>query len=127
MRRALKGIVPDEILDRRRKAYVSRLPILAIEQRWMEYVSRNTETWLSRLEYVDDRKLRACLEEVSRRRQSPSMSLLRATGIEEWLEALSESLTIRVDAAGRCRLDFPVDGSRRPDTAAATEAYHGRD
>jgi asparagine synthase (glutamine-hydrolysing) len=127
MRRALRGIVPDEIIDRRRKAYVSRLPILAIEQRWMEHASRNTETWLSRLEYVDEKKLRACLEEVSRRRQAPSMRLLRATGIEEWLEGLSESLTIRVDAAGRCRLDFPADGSRSTETVVATEACHGRD
>jgi asparagine synthase (glutamine-hydrolysing) len=122
MRRALKGIVPDAVLDRRRKAYVSRLPILTIEQRWIEHVSRNTETWLSRLDYVNDRKLQACLEDVCRMRQSPAMSLLRTTGIEEWLQALSVFGTLSIDDAGRCRLAFPAGGRSEAETVARTEA-----
>jgi asparagine synthase (glutamine-hydrolysing) len=125
MRRALKGIVPDQILNRRRKAYVSRLPIITIEQCLTQHVSRNTETWLSRLDFVDDRKLHACLEEVCRRRQSPSMRLLRATGVEVWLEELGRSGTLSVDAAGRGRLNFSVSGSSEAETVAAAEAFHG--
>jgi asparagine synthase (glutamine-hydrolysing) len=124
LRRALRGIVPDEILDRRRKAYVGRLPILAIEQRLMQYDSRTTETWLSRLEYVDDGKLRASLELVCRRRQSPAMSLLRATGIEDWLEALGAAGILSVDGAGRGRLDFPSGGGGEKEFVAATGAFH---
>jgi len=124
MRRALRGIVPDEILDRRRKAYVNRLPIIAIERRWTQYVSKNTETWLSRLGYIDDRKLCASLEEVCRRRQSPAMSLLRATGIEDWLDALSKSGILSVDANSLGRFSFPTGGSSAVEIA---EACHGDD
>jgi asparagine synthase (glutamine-hydrolysing) len=124
MRRALRGIVPDEILDRRRKAYVNRSPMIAIEQRWTQYAGRNTETWLSRLGFVDDRKLCACLEDVCRQRRSPAMNLLRATGIEEWLEMLSESGMLSVDARGRCRFGFPVDHSV---AAEIVEVCHGSD
>jgi asparagine synthase (glutamine-hydrolysing) len=107
MRRALREIVPQEILDRRRKAYVGRLPIIAIERRLQQYATRTSETWLSRLDHIDDSKLRASFEKVCRERQSPTMSLLRATGIEDWLEALGSSGILTIDDDGQGRINIP--------------------
>lgn len=125
MRRALRGIVPDEILDRRRKAYVGRLPIMTAEQRLMQYSSRRTETWLSRLGFIDDKKLCACLAEVCRRREAPAVSLFRVMGIEEWLETLSDSGIVSVDAAGGLRLDFSAGRFGGREIVNRNEAFHG--
>ena len=125
MRRALRGIVPDEILDRRRKAYVGRLPIITVEQRLMQYVGRSTETWLSRLGFIDDKRLCACLAEVCRRRQAPALSLFRVTGIEEWIETLGESGIVSVDAAGDLRFDFCGSSCGKAETVSRNEAFHG--
>ena len=38
MRRALAGIVPDEILNRRRKAFVARAPLSGISRDWANLV-----------------------------------------------------------------------------------------
>ena len=46
MRRALVGIVPSEILDRRRKAYVIREPMVAIQEAWGD-LTKETEHLLS--------------------------------------------------------------------------------
>ena len=45
MRRALVGIVPDEILNRKRKAFVARSPMVAIKNDWAHFVEDDVSIW----------------------------------------------------------------------------------
>lgn len=97
MRRALIGIVPEEILNRKRKAFVSRAPIAAIEKQYSIHSSGWTGMMSDSLGFVDPERFRKELEMVHRNRALPSISLLRTLGIEEWLERLREHGFLIID------------------------------
>ena len=85
LRRALRDIVPAEILDRRRKAYASRAPRVAIIDEW-ENLSELCRNMLSaHYGIVDEaalvKELLACRNDD----QSPFISLMRTIVLEAWL------------------------------------------
>ena len=85
MRRALKGIVPLEILQRKRKAYVARAPRSAIEREFLPFLSANDSLVSAELEIVDATEFRRALE-LARDGQGVAMvALLRTIEIELWL------------------------------------------
>ena len=87
MRRALSGIVPDEVLNRKRKAFVTRAPALKISGE-IERITRKRELALCALGVVDREQL---LEEMRRSilgADVPIVPLLRAFTLEAWLTAL---------------------------------------
>jgi asparagine synthase (glutamine-hydrolysing) len=86
LRRALAGIVPDEILNRRRKAYVARGPSVALSMQW-EHVSRMVrEMRSSELGIVDGKKYGEALESLRAGRDGSIVPLLRAFSLEMWLK-----------------------------------------
>jgi asparagine synthase (glutamine-hydrolysing) len=88
MRRALVGIVPDEILNRKTKAFVARSPMVAISSDWDHFAEITQHMVSSSLGIVDPERLYAglqkarCGEEVSR------VTLMRTIFIEGWLRNL---------------------------------------
>jgi len=88
MRRALSGIVPDEILQRRRKAFVDRAAINDISIAWDNLAEISQHLVLSSLGIVDEVCL---LEELQKARHGQEVStvcLMRTLGIEFWLRGL---------------------------------------
>ncbi len=88
MRRALAGIVPDEILQRRRKAFVDRAAINDISIAWDNLAEISQHLVLSSLGIVDEGCL---LEELQKARHGQEVStacLMRTLGIEFWLRGL---------------------------------------
>ncbi len=90
MRRALAGLVPREILDRKRKAYVSRGVVKIVAAEW----SRLNERGPWRTEengLVIPRSLAAAVEQAVQGEDASTLPLLRIMALEQWLRDLRES------------------------------------
>jgi asparagine synthase (glutamine-hydrolysing) len=88
MRRALTGIVPVDILERRRKAYASRGLRVAISTEW-DHLSPLCERMVSaQLGIVDEELFRNALITVKNSDQIPLAGLARTIVLEAWLRHL---------------------------------------
>ncbi len=88
MRRALVGIVPDEILNRKTKAFVVRSPIVAISRDWAHFVELTQNMLSSSLGIVDSERLYAALQRARRGEEIPMITLTRTLCLESWLKDL---------------------------------------
>jgi asparagine synthase (glutamine-hydrolysing) len=102
MRRALSGIVPAEILDRRRKAYVVRASIVALSTGWSEVSLLNRNMGGSALGIFDEKSFAETLERARSGEEVQMTTLVRALGVESWLRNLRTSGVIK---------DFPTETS----------------
>jgi len=88
MRRALVGIVPDEILMRRRKAFIARAPVVTIQQEWTHLEALTEEMVCARAGIVDAASFRQFLSKASRGGDIPIVPALRTVLVEAWLAHL---------------------------------------
>jgi asparagine synthase (glutamine-hydrolysing) len=96
MRRALAGIVPPEILERRRKAFQLRGPLSAIRQSRKKIDLLLSTSTIARAGFVDPKQLSATLELIASGNATQWwQALMRAIAFELWLEA-TPSTKIRV-------------------------------
>lgn len=88
MRRALAPIVPEEILERRRKAFVVRGPLTAIQQSRRVLEMLISESIIADAGFVDSTPLRIALE-LTASGTAPLwwQTILRAITLELWLRA----------------------------------------
>jgi len=91
MRRALKGIMPVEILERRRKAFVIRRPIHAIRGHYSEIRRFFDRSAAAERGYIDRAGILRALDEFQ---TSTSVSshrcLARAINLETWLRSMED-------------------------------------
>ena len=99
MRRALVGIVPDEILNRKTKAFVTRSPMVAISDDWAYFVEMTRNMLSDALGIVDPKGVWEALQKVRRGEEVPIVILTRTLSLECWLKELRVSGTINVDIA----------------------------
>jgi len=85
MRRALVGIVPDELLERKRKAYVARSPMADISADWTRYADLTKHMITSSLGIVETGKFLEALQKARQGKEISAVALLRTLGIETWL------------------------------------------
>ena len=83
MRRALKGIVPDGILARKRKAFLTRVPLGDLARAWTEENLKGMRT--VELGIVDIKKFSAVLDFARQGGEVPVVAILRTLLIEGWL------------------------------------------
>jgi asparagine synthase (glutamine-hydrolysing) len=88
MRRALVGIVPNEILNRKGKAFVVRAPMVAISNNWAHFAEMTQNMVSNALGIVDPERLSKALQEVRRTEEVPMIALRRSLCLEEWLRDL---------------------------------------
>ena len=89
MRRALAGIVPDELLNRKRKAFVARAPLAAISAEWTYFTEVTQNMVSSSLGIVDAKIFSEALQKARHGQEVPVLLLMRTLGIESWLKNLS--------------------------------------
>jgi len=89
MRRALIGIVPDELLNRRRKAFVVRGPMVGIAAEWPHLLELSQNMLLSSLGIADSPRFLETLQKTGRGADVPIVPLMRTIGIELWLQNLT--------------------------------------
>jgi asparagine synthase (glutamine-hydrolysing) len=86
MRRALKGIVPAEILERRRKAFLLTAPLAQVSELAPRFHKLIDSSVLAELGYVEKVSLRQALNNTTSGRDIRWWPfLLRTIGIERWL------------------------------------------
>jgi asparagine synthase (glutamine-hydrolysing) len=88
MRRALVGIVPDEILNRKTKAFVSRSPRIAISNDWERFAEMTQNMLSSSLGIVDAEGISEALQKARHGGEVRIITLQRTLCLEEWLTDL---------------------------------------
>jgi asparagine synthase (glutamine-hydrolysing) len=88
MRRALKGIVPKEILERRRKAFLARGPLTLLQNSEDRIRSLFANSLMEQFGFVDSAQLIAALASINRGETSINRTaLMRTIGFELWMQA----------------------------------------
>ena len=83
MRRALRDIVPSEVLHRKRKAFVSRAPRFALKHGWDELTNR--DFLCASLGIVDSVLLTDAMKQAREGTDIPLVPLVRTLSVECWL------------------------------------------
>jgi asparagine synthase (glutamine-hydrolysing) len=89
MRRALIGIVPDELLNRKRKAFIARGPRVGIAAEWLHLLELSQHLLISSLGIADSTRFVEALQEAQQGAEGPIVPLMRTLGIELWLRNLA--------------------------------------
>jgi len=90
MRRALVGIVPDEILNRKRKAFITRAPVTAVTAEWCKIADMAQHMVSAKLGIVDDRTFFSALDKMRRGEEINLVTIMRTVLIERWLRNLGD-------------------------------------
>jgi asparagine synthase (glutamine-hydrolysing) len=86
MRRALSGIVPQELLNRKRKGFVMRGPLMAISSEYGKLEAMTREMISSSLDIVHPRALATALREARAGGPVAVTSFLRVFAMERWFQ-----------------------------------------
>ncbi len=107
MRRALVGIVPKELLNRRRKGYIARMPLAAVSTQWVALSEMAQHMICSSRGIVDPQLLLEALQKGRHGEEIPIVPLMRTLGVEFWLRDLAKRGILQDCSAGSAQ------GSRR--------------
>jgi asparagine synthase (glutamine-hydrolysing) len=88
MRRALVHIVPGELLDRKRKAFASRRPLVAISKNWDLLLKLTEDMVTASAGIVDSKELLRALYDARSGRAVPFLAITRTLCLELWLRSL---------------------------------------
>ena len=116
MRRALASIVPREILDRRRKAFVVRGPMAAIAKHSESFLAMSANMASESLGIVDSQQLTKALRDTCRGLEVPLVSIMRTLQLEIWIRSLARSGIVRNSAPSKRSVspqETPVEFCRR--------------
>jgi asparagine synthase (glutamine-hydrolysing) len=91
MRRALVGIVPDEVLDRKRKAYVVRGPMAHISAGSTRYTHIAQHMTSSSMGIIEAEKFLEGMQRARQGKEVPVVTLMRTLSIETWLSSLVDN------------------------------------
>jgi asparagine synthase (glutamine-hydrolysing) len=110
MRRALVGIVPAEILNRRAKAYVARSPLVRISREWSRWAEITQHMVSSSLGIVNQARISDVLQKARRGEQVPMVPLMRTLFLEEWLRNLLALGIVNLDSTFKPPLRASIQG-----------------
>jgi asparagine synthase (glutamine-hydrolysing) len=96
MRRALKGLVPDEILSRRTKGTAARRPLLAVANDWKELDRLFDYSFAAQWGYINESKFRNTLLAAKNGDSPQLLRLLRTLSLEFWLRGVVSHGVIRL-------------------------------
>jgi asparagine synthase (glutamine-hydrolysing) len=89
MRRALIGIVPSEVLNRKRKAFVARGPMVGIAAELPRLLELSQHMLISSLGISDSTRFVEALQKTRQGAEVPIVPLMRTLRIELWLRTLT--------------------------------------
>jgi asparagine synthase (glutamine-hydrolysing) len=91
MRRALRGIVPDEILNRKRKAFLIRRPIVEIAKHWAGQGEAARQMHCLSLGVIDEQRFAEEVLNAANGQSTHVVALLRLFSVEAWLKQMKAS------------------------------------
>ena len=89
MRRSLIGIVPDELLNRRRKAFVARAQVVAVSEDWPDLVMKITHMVSASMGIVHRESFVNALMRARNGEEVPMIPMLRTLALEFWLRRIA--------------------------------------
>jgi asparagine synthase (glutamine-hydrolysing) len=122
MKRALVGIVPDELLNRRRKAFVPREPNkdnLTVCSSLVEMGSRMVS---SAIGIIDPDRFWEALQRTRHNQEAPSDALMRTMTLEFWLRHLAIQGVLTNSMSTEPRL-HPISSGREARSARSTRKF----
>lgn len=96
MRRALRGLVPDEVLLRRTKGAAARRPLLALADDWMELEKLVASSLVARCGFVDQAKLQQAMLAAKAGNGRELPRLMHTLALEFWLQQAVRHGVIRL-------------------------------
>src|ERR1700677_101456 len=112
MRRALVGLVRDEILNRKTKAFVARSPMVAISNDWAHFAEMTHNMLSSSLGIVRPELISEALLKVRRGETVPIVTLRRTLYLECWLKDLRALGIINLDTTWKPKLRWQASIQR---------------
>ncbi len=100
MRRALIGVVPDELLNRKRKAFVVRASMAALSRQWDELIEICGHMVIGSLGIVDPKEFSDVLQRARHGKEVPTVTVMRTLGVEFWLKHVGPYDVLRDPASG---------------------------
>jgi asparagine synthase (glutamine-hydrolysing) len=101
MRRALAGTVPEEILNRKRKAFVTRSPVTALAAELPKLLEDGREMHASSFGIVDSRRFSEVLAQARQGVQVPLVTVMRTVALEDWLRGLADRHLLQAGSTSR--------------------------
>jgi asparagine synthase (glutamine-hydrolysing) len=95
VRRALVGIVPDEVLNRKRKAFVARAPMAAISREQASVAEMTQRMVSSSMGIVDKELFSETLQKIGYAQEVPIVFVMRTLVVERWLINLTSRKVLR--------------------------------
>jgi asparagine synthase (glutamine-hydrolysing) len=89
MRRALVGIVPDEVLNRKRKAYVSRTPVRIVARECTALFETNAQMLSESWGIINAQALFSAVQKARESQEFPIVHLMRTFSFERWLRNIT--------------------------------------
>jgi asparagine synthase (glutamine-hydrolysing) len=113
MRRSLLGIVPEEILNRKRKAFAVRGPLARMSSDW-SYIKSNPQMISESLGIINQKAFAEAAEKARQGYETDAVGMVRTLALEFWLRSLElgHSL-VRPGFASRAS-EFTYDTIRKP-------------
>jgi asparagine synthase (glutamine-hydrolysing) len=96
MRRAFTGIVPDEILNRRRKAFIVRRPVKELQMEWSSIAALTEHMVGVSLNLVNEDALAKVLRNARNGMDTHFVFLMRTLAMESWLRHIRDSDLISI-------------------------------
>jgi len=123
MRRALVGIVPSELLNRKRNAFVARGPMVAVATEWASLTELSQQMVRSSLRVVDKQRISEALQKARQGQEVAMVPLIRTLAVEAWVRHLSNSgILVGTDEATRNSLR-----SLTPTVISAEKSQSGKE
>jgi len=114
MRRALVDIVPHDLLNRKRKAYLARAPTVTISTEWTDLVEMSQHMVSSSLGIIDPESISEVLKKTRNGHVVPVIPLMRTIGIELWLRKLRAVKSMNLDTPPKNKLALHAATEGRP-------------
>jgi len=87
-RRALRGIVPDEVLDRKRKAFAIRSPTATMAREWTGLIETSKQMAIISLGIIDATAFSRAMQRSRSGQEATIVAMMRTLQIEHWLRGL---------------------------------------
>jgi len=105
MRRALIGVVPAEILNRRRKAFAARSPAMSAAHEWQLIATTTVSHTLDR--FIDRGEFTKTVERTRQGHEVPIVSIRRTLSLASWLRNIERSIQQAREQVGGLRAATP--------------------
>lgn len=112
LRRAMRNIVPEPILNRRRKGFVVRAPLRAVASEWALLTEMGNNMTAASLGIVDTGRFSEALEQARLGQAVAVIGLLRTIGVEAWLRNVERNRGFERGGPAACKYATGYPGSR---------------